>query len=208
MAVRRRQPEVPYAHELSTDTDTSSDEQSCTAGSGRRAARSASSATPCCASGRAEVSDFDRGLRKLAKRMIRIMHDAPGRGPGGAAGRRAAAPARLRRRRRPARAGQPRARRVLGGDRGERRGLPQRARRHHAGGALAQRARARAATPAASRWTYVAEGLEARVIQHEIDHLDGVLIVDRTSRSARAAALRELRERDDAGVAGAVGGGL
>ena len=53
-----------------------------------------------------------------------------------------------------------------------------------------------------------AEGFEARVIQHENDHLDGVLIVDRTSRSARAAALRALREREDAGVFGAVGGGL
>ena len=27
-----------------------------------------------------EVAVFDRGLRKLAKRMIRIMHDAPGVG--------------------------------------------------------------------------------------------------------------------------------
>lgn len=42
---------------------------------------------------------------------------------------------------------------------------------------------------------YRAEGLEARVIQHEADHLDGVLILDRTSRKERAAALRELRER-------------
>ena len=53
-----------------------------------------------------------------------------------------------------------------------------------------------------------AEGLEARVIQHEYDHLEGVLIVDRTSRSARAAALRELRDREVAGLHGAVGGGL
>jgi peptide deformylase len=41
---------------------------------------------------------------------------------------------------------------------------------------------------------FVAEGFTARVIQHEHDHLEGVLIVDRTSRSARAAALRALRE--------------
>ncbi len=53
-----------------------------------------------------------------------------------------------------------------------------------------------------------AEGLEARVIQHEHDHLEGVLIVDRTSRSARAAALRALRDNEEAGVVGAVGGGL
>ncbi len=39
-----------------------------------------------------------------------------------------------------------------------------------------------------------AAGLEARVLQHEIDHLDGVLILDRTSREQRKAALRALRE--------------
>ena len=39
-----------------------------------------------------------------------------------------------------------------------------------------------------------ASGLEARVLQHEIDHLDGVLILDRTPRQQRKAALRALRE--------------
>ncbi|MDQ2631795.1 MAG: peptide deformylase [Actinomycetota bacterium] len=39
-----------------------------------------------------------------------------------------------------------------------------------------------------------AAGLEARVLQHEIDHLDGVLILDRTIREQRKAALRALRE--------------
>ena len=39
-----------------------------------------------------------------------------------------------------------------------------------------------------------ASGLEARVLQHEIDHLDGVLILDRTTRQQRKAALRALRE--------------
>jgi peptide deformylase len=39
-----------------------------------------------------------------------------------------------------------------------------------------------------------ASGLEARVLQHEIDHLDGVLILDRTSREQRKGALRALRE--------------
>ena len=34
-----------------------------------------------------------------------------------------------------------------------------------------------------------ASGLEARVLQHEVDHLDGVLILDRTSRDQRKAAL-------------------
>ncbi len=39
-----------------------------------------------------------------------------------------------------------------------------------------------------------ASGLEARVIQHEIDHLDGILILDRTSREERKLAIRALRE--------------
>ncbi len=37
-------------------------------------------------------------------------------------------------------------------------------------------------------------GLEARVLQHEIDHLDGVLILDRAPREQRKGALRALRE--------------
>ncbi len=43
-----------------------------------------------------------------------------------------------------------------------------------------------------------ATGLEARVIQHEIDHLDGVLILDRTTREQRKAAMRMLREAERA----------
>jgi peptide deformylase len=39
-----------------------------------------------------------------------------------------------------------------------------------------------------------ASGLEARVIQHEMDHLDGVLILDRTPRDQRKDAMRILRE--------------
>jgi peptide deformylase len=39
-----------------------------------------------------------------------------------------------------------------------------------------------------------AEGLEARVIQHEVDHLNGVLILDRISREARKTAMRAMRE--------------
>ncbi len=42
--------------------------------------------------------------------------------------------------------------------------------------------------------TVEASGLEARVLQHEIDHLDGVLILDRAPREQRKAALRALRE--------------
>ena len=40
-----------------------------------------------------------------------------------------------------------------------------------------------------------ASGLLARILQHEIDHLDGVLILDRTDRKSRKEAMRELRER-------------
>ena len=44
-----------------------------------------------------------------------------------------------------------------------------------------------------------ASGLLARILQHEIDHLDGVLILDRTDRESRKAAMREIRERLVAG---------
>ena len=39
-----------------------------------------------------------------------------------------------------------------------------------------------------------ASGLEARVIQHEVDHLNGVLILDRTTKAERREALRALRD--------------
>jgi peptide deformylase len=39
-----------------------------------------------------------------------------------------------------------------------------------------------------------AEGLEARIIQHEIDHLNGVLVLDRIPRDARKEAMRAMRE--------------
>ena len=39
-----------------------------------------------------------------------------------------------------------------------------------------------------------ASDMLARVLQHEVDHLDGVLILDRTDRQSRKAAMREWRE--------------
>jgi len=42
--------------------------------------------------------------------------------------------------------------------------------------------------------TIEAAGLEARVLQHELDHLDGVLILERAPRDQRRGALRALRE--------------
>ena len=47
-----------------------------------------------------------------------------------------------------------------------------------------------------------ASGLEARVIQHEMDHLDGVLILERTSRDERKQAMRILREEAKAAPLG------
>ena len=40
-----------------------------------------------------------------------------------------------------------------------------------------------------------ADGLLARVCQHEIDHLDGVLFIDRLSEELRPAALQQLRDQ-------------
>jgi peptide deformylase len=50
-----------------------------------------------------------------------------------------------------------------------------------------------AVTPEGEPLTVEAEGLEARVIQHELDHLDGVLIIDRTGPDDRRQALGQLR---------------
>jgi peptide deformylase len=54
--------------------------------------------------------------------------------------------------------------------------------------------RVRAADETGAPVVVEASGLEARVIQHEIDHLDGVLILDRTSRDQRKQAMRAMRE--------------
>jgi len=47
--------------------------------------------------------------------------------------------------------------------------------------------------PAGEDVRYELEGLEARVVQHEVDHLDGVLIIDRTDAENRKQALGTLR---------------
>lgn len=48
--------------------------------------------------------------------------------------------------------------------------------------------------------TFDAHGLHARLLQHEIDHLDGVLIIDRATPEERKAALRRYREAVEAGA--------
>ena len=47
------------------------------------------------------------------------------------------------------------------------------------------RVRVRARDGAGEETVIEAEGLPARIVQHEMDHLDGVLILDRISREAR-----------------------
>jgi peptide deformylase len=59
--------------------------------------------------------------------------------------------------------------------------------------------RVKARDPSGEGILLEASGLEARVIQHEMDHLDGVLILDRTSKEQRKEALRILREGPSAG---------
>lgn len=65
--------------------------------------------------------------------------------------------------------------------------------------------RVRARDPGGAPLLVEASGFEARVIQHEMDHLDGVLILDRVPRPARKEALRSLREAMAAAEAGADG---
>jgi peptide deformylase len=49
--------------------------------------------------------------------------------------------------------------------------------------------------PAGAEVRLELEDLAARVVQHEVDHLDGVLILDRTTSEARREALSVLRPR-------------
>lgn len=56
------------------------------------------------------------------------------------------------------------------------------------------RLRARARDAHGEEIVVEVEGLEARVIQHEVDHLDGILILDRISREQRKQAMRAMRE--------------
>jgi peptide deformylase len=53
-----------------------------------------------------------------------------------------------------------------------------------------------------------ADEMLARVFQHEIDHLDGVLLLDRLEPDERKRALRALREQDLATVARGAGPAL
>jgi len=59
-----------------------------------------------------------------------------------------------------------------------------------------------ASSPEGEPISIEAEGLEARVIQHELDHLDGVLTIDRTTPEQRRAALAQLRPQPVLGPVG------
>ncbi len=50
--------------------------------------------------------------------------------------------------------------------------------------------------------SFALEELPARVVQHELDHLDGVLILDRTTADARREALAKLRPQPILGALG------
>ncbi|HEY3069801.1 MAG TPA: peptide deformylase [Gaiellaceae bacterium] len=50
-----------------------------------------------------------------------------------------------------------------------------------------------AVSPTGEEVRMEAEGLTARVLQHELDHLDGILTIDRTTPEDRRAALGQLR---------------
>ena len=56
------------------------------------------------------------------------------------------------------------------------------------------RVRVRARDGAGEETVIEAEGLPARIVQHEMDHLDGVLILDRIGRETRKEAMRAMRK--------------
>jgi peptide deformylase len=51
------------------------------------------------------------------------------------------------------------------------------------------------------------EGTEllARCLQHETDHLDGIVFIDRLSKEARKLAMKEIRESEWFGAAQSIG---
>ncbi len=58
----------------------------------------------------------------------------------------------------------------------------------------------KAKDPQGADVTLELSGFEARAGQHELDHLDGVLMIDRTTEEARREAMAVLRQRSALGV--------
>ena len=140
------------------------------------------------------VESFDRALRRLAKDMIETMYEAPGVGLAGPQvglslqlfvfddGEHGpsflANPELLRRRR----GGRPRRRAAC----------------RSPGRTIRRRGRDASVVVGfdvrrASRWSAGADGLLARIFQHETDHLRGTLYIDRLDDDGRSAVLAELR---------------
>jgi peptide deformylase len=59
----------------------------------------------------------------------------------------------------------------------------------------AARVQVEARDPAGDPVSLSLEGMDARVVQHELDHLDGVLLLDRTDPESRREALALIRPR-------------
>jgi peptide deformylase len=60
----------------------------------------------------------------------------------------------------------------------------------------ATRVIARGLDPSGAPLEIEAEGLHARILQHEIDHTNGVLFIDRLTPDLRKEAMRRLREQE------------
>ena len=142
-----------------------------------------------------EVEAFDDELARLAERMIALMHDADG------VGLAATQVGILRRLFVFHDEGEDRV--VVNpvltvdrqGDRGRRGGLPLARAGPDAGRARRRGDARRASTPTVTPVRLELEGISARVVQHELDHLDGTLIIDRTDPESRREALAQLRPR-------------
>ena len=141
-----------------------------------------------------EVEDIDGAVASLVESMIETMYDAPGTGL-------AANQVGVQRRLFVYDVGRGRPRRHQPPDRRERRGVDLRR-------GLPVGARASAGTscgPTRCTWSGLdldgneisieASELEGRVFQHELDHLDGILLVERLDEDQRKEALKILRGR-------------
>ena len=153
--------------------------------------------------GRSRSTAFDDDLQRLIDDMIETMYAAPGIG---LAAPQVGVPLRVfvvdvsvgRDRERADRHGQPGVRRARRhAARGRR--LPERARLQRHGRPAVARGRARARSRTATEQTVEGTGLLARAFQHEMDHLDGTLFVDRLRGIKRDLIVRKIQKLKRAG---------
>jgi len=140
-----------------------------------------------------EVEDFDEDLRRLAERMVALMHDAQGVGL-------AATQVGVLRRLFVFEPDEDGARTIVNPeivDRGEETETEEEGCLSLQGVRTpverATRVTIKGLDADGSEVQWELEGLGARVVQHELDHLDGVLIIDRTDNESRKKALAVLR---------------